>query len=196
MYDLSRLFPPSTRFLADIGNSFLWAIHYLHPNNRRIIGDRPPTTGTIRLGMGFAPMGWAIGAAVGTALAAPGKPIVCITGDGSMLMSGQELTVAVQEKLPVIFVVLNDAALGTVKHGQQMAGAETIGFELPPTDFVAYAKAMGVDGYSIHSPEDMADLDIAALCKRAGPTLLDVHIDQNEIPPLEERIKMLETNQF
>lgn len=193
MYDLSRLFPPNTRFLADIGNSFLWVIHYLHPFNRRVIGDRSPSHGMVRLGMGFASMGWSIGAAVGTALAAPGNPVVCITGDGALLMSGQELTTAVQEKLPVIFVILNDAALGTVKHGQQMAGAELIGFDLPRIDFVAYAKAMGAQGYSIHSPQDMAELDIKALCKRAGPTVLDVHIDLNEVPPIEERIKMLGT---
>jgi acetolactate synthase-1/2/3 large subunit len=91
-------------------------------------------------------------------------------------------------------VVLNDAALGTVKHGQQMAGAEPIGFELPSLDFVAYAKSMGAEGYSIRSPRDMAELDIRALCKRPGPTVLDVHIDPNESPPLEARINMLKTD--
>ena len=193
MYDLSRLFPPNTRFLADIGNSFLWVIHYLHPTDRRVTGERHTNAGPIRLGMGFASMSWAIGAAVGTALAAPSNPVVCITGDGALLMGGQELTTAILEKLPVIFVVLNDAAFGTVKHGQQLAGAELIGFDLPQIDFAAYAKAMGAEGYSIHSPYDMAELDIPALCKRAGPTVLDVHIDPNEIPPLEERVKMLQS---
>ena len=191
MYDLSRLLPPTTRFLADIGNSFLWVIHYLHPYDRRIIGDRSLASGLIRLGMGFASMGWAVAASVGTALASPGNPVCCIAGDGAVLMGGQELSTAVQEKLPIIYVILNDAAFGTVKHGQQMAGAEPIAFELPPIDFVAYAKSMGADGYRINSPEDMAALDIAALCGRAGPTVLDVHIDPNERPPLEQRIKML-----
>jgi len=194
MYDLSRLFPPNTRFLADIGNSFLWAIHYLHPINRRVIGNRPLNTDMIRLPMGFSPMGWAIGAAVGTALAARGSPVVCITGDGALLMSGQELSTAVQENLSLIFVVLNDAALGTVKHGQQMAGAELIGFELPPIDFVAYSKAMGAEAFSITSPREMADLNVAYLCTRSGPTVLDVHIDPDELPPLEERIKMLKAD--
>jgi acetolactate synthase I/II/III large subunit len=194
MYDLSRLFPPNTRFLADIGNSFLWAIHYLHPVHRKVIGDRPSNMGTIRLGMGFSPMSWAIGVSIGTALANPGNPVVCITGDGALLMGGQELTTAIQENLPVIFVILNDAALGTVKHGQQLAGAELVGFDLPKIDFVAYAKSMGAKAYSIHSPRDMAELDISALCKRPGPTVLDVHIDPDEIPPLEERINMLKSD--
>lgn len=194
MYDLSRLFPPTTRFLADIGNSFLWAIHYLHPYNRRIIGHRSHTAGNVRLGMGFASMGWAIGAAVGTAIAAPGNPVVCITGDGSLLMSGQELSTAVQEKLPIIFVVLNDSAFGTVKHGQQMAGAEPIGFELPPVDFVAYARAIGAQAFLIQSPMDMSALNIAALCGASGPTILDIHIDSNELPPLQGRINMLKAD--
>ena len=192
MYDLSRLFPPNTRFLADNGNSTFWAIHYLHPVNRRMIGRRPMATGTVRLGMGFLSMGWGIGAAVGTALASRGNPVVCITGDGSLLMGGQELSVAVQEKLPVIFVILNDAALGTVKHGQLLGGAEPVGFELPHINFAAYAKAMGASAHSIKSPKDMADLDIAALCRHTGPTVLDVHIDPDEVPPIEERIKMLQ----
>lgn len=194
MYDLSRLFPSNTRFLADIGNSFLWVIHYLNPVTWEIIDNHPSNTGSVRLGMGFSPMTWAIGTSIGTALAAPGNPIVCITGDGALLMGGQELTTAIHENLPVIFVILNDAALGTVKHGQQLAGAELVGFDLPKVDFVAYAKSMGADAYAIHSPQDIAQLNIGAMCRRRGPTVLDVHIDPDEVPPLEERINMLKTD--
>ena len=46
-------------------------------------------------------------------------------------MNGQEITVAAELGLPVIYIVLNDGALGMVKHGQRLAGAEPIGFELP-----------------------------------------------------------------
>lgn len=194
MYDLSRLFPSDTRYFADIGNSFLWAIHYLHPFIPLTAENKTPNSEPVRLGMGFASMGWAVGAAVGTAMATRKSPVVCISGDGAMLMGGQEITTAVLEKLPVVFVVLNDAALGTVKHGQQMAKAEPIGFELPRIDFVAYAEAMGAQGYKITSPQDLIEVDIAAICRRAGPTVLDVHIDPNELPPLEQRIKMLEND--
>ena len=189
MYDLSRLFPPTTRFLADNGNSTFWAIHYLHPTPDKHITN----ISSIRLGMGFLSMGWAIGAAVGTALAVPDTPVVCITGDGSLLMSGQELTVALQQNLSVIFVILNDSALGTVKHGQKLGGRESVGYELPVINFAGYAKAMGVEGHIITSPQDMVNLDIISLCKKAGPTLLDIRIDPFEIPPIEERVKMLRT---
>ena len=106
-------------------------------------------------------------------------------------MSGQEITVAVAEKLAVIFVVLNDAALGMVKHGQRLGGAEQIGFELPAVDFCAMAKAMGADAYTIRSPQDLLALDSKAICTRSGPTLLDVHIDPEEVPPMGVRMKAL-----
>ncbi len=192
MYELSRRFPQGTRFLADIGNAFLWAIHYLQPVYRP---EDPAWQGSaggyLRMGMGFASMGWAVGAAVGTALGAPGRPVVCVVGDGAFLMAGQELTTAVQERLPVIFVVLNDGALGTVKHGQRMAGAEPVAFQLPPVDFATYAEALGVPGYVVHGPEDFERFDVQALCRRRGPSLIDVRVDGEEPPPLGERLQML-----
>lgn len=204
MHDLGRLFPPGTRFLADAGNSVAWSIHYLNPLDRRFgerrlggggrrrdSGRRQSHGGWLRLTMDFAPMGWAIGGAIGTAAGNPTTPVVCITGDGSLLMNGQEISVAVAEQLTVIFVILNDRALGMVKHGQRLAGAERIAFQLPATDFAALARAMGAEGHTIRAPEDLAALDIAAICRRHGPTLLDVHIDPEEVPPMNLRLQVL-----
>lgn len=184
MKELSKIFPPNTHYLADTGASFAWATHYLHPYDRRMAGKRDAMGGVFRAALDFASMGWAIGSAVGTALAQKGSPVVCITGDGSMLMSGQEITVAIQEELPVIFVVLNDSGYGMVKHGQRMTGAEQVGTEMPKTDFASFAKAMGAEGYVITSPEDLLALDGEAICRRLGPTLLDVRIDPDEAPPI------------
>ena len=190
MYDLGRLFPPSTRFLADSGNSVAWAIHYLHPEDRRAAATGG---GWLRMTMDFAPMGWAIGGAVGTAAGCRGAPVVCITGDGSMLMNGQEMSVAVAERLTVIYVVLNDGALGMVKHGQRLGGAERIGFELPATDFAALARALGAQAHTIRGTADLDALDIDAICSRQGPTLLDVHIDPEQVPPMNLRMRTLGT---
>lgn len=192
MRDLSRLFPSNAHFLVDTGNSTAWAIHYLHPFDRRRAGTRDARSSTVDGCMEFAAMGWAIGAAIGIALADRSKLAVCITGDGSLLMSGQELTVAVQEQLPVIFVILNDAALGMVKHGQRLGGAEAIGYELPEIDYCAFAKTLGADAYSVHSPADLSGLDFKAMCKRPGPTLLDIHIDREEVPPIAAHVNNLQ----
>lgn len=190
MYDLARLFPADTCYLADIGNSFLWGIHYLHPHLPQT--DRAGRIDSyFRTSMGFASMGWAIGAAVGTAMGRPERPVVCLVGDGSYLMSGQEITTALLHGLCVIFIILNDGALGTVKHGQRIARAERIGYELPPVDYAALASALGVEAYRVRSPEDLQTLDIRGLCRRRAPALIDVYIDGEETPPLSERMDML-----
>ena len=191
MRDLTQLFPPNTHYLVDTGNSMSWGIHYLHPYDRRLSGRRAANGSIFWTPFEYAAMGWAIGAAIGTALAKPDSPVVCLTGDGSLLMSGQEITVAIEQSLTVIFIVLNDSALGMVKHGQRLSGAEPIGFELPRVDFAALANALGAKGLVIESPEDLEALDIQSLCSRQGPTLLDVRVDPEEVPPMTSRIRLL-----
>ncbi|MBW2609418.1 MAG: thiamine pyrophosphate-binding protein [Deltaproteobacteria bacterium] len=172
--EIIQRFPPETRFLIDNCNSVPWTIHYFfhrHPEN-------------YHLPIGFASMGWAIGAAVGMALGKRGTPVVCFTGDGSFLMNGQEITVAVKEGLPVIYVVLNDQSFGMIRHAHNIMGAEQVDFSIPPVDFNMMAKAMGVNAHTIRYPKDFEQIDYHALCSRNGPTLLDVYVDPDEAPPL------------
>jgi acetolactate synthase-1/2/3 large subunit len=202
---LSQKCPPHTRFVADAGNSAAWAVHYLQSRDRRAargtelagpaIERRSGRSSWLRVTMDFAPMGWAIGAAIGIAEGNRKCPVVCITGDGSYLMNGQEITVAATLGLPVLFVVLNDGALGMVKHGQRLAGAEPIGFELPQVDYRALANALGIPGHVIRSPQDLEALDFDAILSRPGPTMLDVRIDAEEVPPMNVRMKTLGTGQ-
>jgi acetolactate synthase-1/2/3 large subunit len=207
MKTLSERCPPDTRFLADSGNSMVWSTHYLQPHDRRIkpertaskvpreshVNQRSGTASWLRVMMDFCPMGWAIGAAVGIARGNPACPVVCITGDGAFLMSGQEITVAAEEMLTVVFVILNDSALGMVKHGQRLAGAEPIGHELPQVDYRKLVQAMGIPGHVIHSPQELDALDFDAILRHPGPTLLDVRIDGEEVPPMMLRMKTLGT---
>ncbi|NNC55260.1 MAG: thiamine pyrophosphate-binding protein, partial [Pseudomonadales bacterium] len=139
MRELVAQLPTDARFVVDTGNAWSWATHYMHLNAAR----------RFHVAMGFGCMGWAISAAIGAALADKSKAVVCVTGDGSYLMSSQELTVAVQENLPLCYVVLNDAALGMVRHGQLLNQAEPIGAKLPQVDFAAMANAQGARGYRI-----------------------------------------------
>lgn len=185
---LSDVCPDDTRVLFDSGNSFLWGIHYW--NCRRPAGFDAKKT-LFHIGIGFASMGWAIGAAVGVAAGAKGKPVVCVTGDGSMLMSGQEITVALQHNLNVLFVVLNDSSLGMVRHGQKLSGGESIGHELPSINFALMAQAMGLKSYRIESMDDLMALNMALLVSQNKPCLLDVVIDRDEVPPMGARMKVL-----
>jgi acetolactate synthase I/II/III large subunit len=109
-----------------------------------------------------------------------------------MLMSGQELTVAVAEKLTIIFVVLNDHALGMVKHAQRLRHIEQIGCDLPEVDFAALARALGAAAFTIRSAQDLQQLDIATMCSQRAPTLLDVRISVDEVPPILSRMRSLE----
>jgi acetolactate synthase-1/2/3 large subunit len=181
MVELVKCLPASSRFMIDAGNAWCWATHYLHPQER----------GRYHIAMGFGAMAWAVGAAVGASLGAGENPVVCITGDGSFLMSAQEITVAQAEGLNVIYVILNDQALGMVKHGQRLGGGEAIGFELPRVDFAAMARAMGVEAFNIDCLRDWEALDVDALLAHPGPVLLDVRIDAEAVPPMGKRVDVL-----
>ncbi len=189
LFFLNETLPDDVRVVMDIGNSFLWGIHYwnfrhqpkfTHNKNLFVIDN------------GMASMGWAIGAANGIALGNPSACILCVTGDGAVLMSGQELTVAVEQQLNIIFVVLNDGCLGTVKHGQILAGAEKIAFKLPKVNFAMMAEAQGAQGILIKSLDDLQGVDLLAN-RRHGPVLLDVWIDATQSPPLKTRVDALNT---
>lgn len=182
MQQLPSVLPIDTRYVIDAGNAWSWSIHYL--NHR--------SAGNLHIGLGFGAMTWAIGNAIGIASAVPDKPVVLITGDGSMLMGGQEITVAVEQKLSVLFIVLNDQALGMVKHGQRLGGGEPIGYQLPYVNFAASARSMGADGYSVHSRAEFEKLDFEQMLSKAGPSLLDVYIDPEEIPPMGIRVSALD----
>jgi acetolactate synthase-1/2/3 large subunit len=108
-------------------------------------------------------------------------------------MSGQEITVAQQQGLPLVMMILNDSSLGMVRHGQMMGGAEQIGFELPQIDFALMAEAMGIDGIRVNTSEELKALDFSELFQKRGPTLIDVRIDPAEVPPMGERVKGLAT---
>ncbi|MFK8018334.1 MAG: thiamine pyrophosphate-binding protein [Pseudomonadales bacterium] len=181
MLELSRRLPAHTRYLTDAGAALLWGLHALHP---RLSGGH-------RSALGFGTMAWAVGAAVGTSIASRGAPVACITGDGAYLMSAQELTVAVQYGLPTLFVILNDQGMGTIRHGQLLGGAEELGWEIPAIDFAAMARACGANGFTISSSSDFDSIDLDELLTGTKPTLLDVKIDKDEVPPMGERMKVL-----
>jgi acetolactate synthase-1/2/3 large subunit len=182
---LAQQLPAETRIFVDAGNAWTWATHYLR---------RRESSGYYRIAMSYGSMTWAIGASVGSAVANPGAPHLCITGDGSYLMAGQEITVALQQQIPLVMVVLNDNALGMVKHGQRLGGAEQHGFELPAINYAAMAEAMGVEGIVVDSPQALAAVDFPRLFAKCQPTLIDLRIDPEEVPPMGERIKGLATS--
>lgn len=176
MRTLFKKMPTDSKIYADPGNSTVWLIHEYE--------------GYVETVMRFASMGWSIGAAVGAKLGGASN-VACISGDGSYLMSGQEITVALQHNLPVVYIVLNDAALGMVKHGQRLAEAEQTSFELPLANYAELAKSLGCNGVRLTTYAELEALDMAHLFSLNVPTLIDVLIDPEEVPPMGLRIKTL-----
>jgi acetolactate synthase-1/2/3 large subunit len=94
---------------------------------------------------GFVAMGYGLPAALGAKAAFPKRVVVAVTGDGGFLMSGMELATAVQEKLPVIVVLINDRCLTLIKAIQERRYAgRFLGVDLVNPDFALLAKAFGV----------------------------------------------------
>ena len=182
----SLAMPIDTRMFVDAGNAWAWSIQYY---------QRPEHDGKFHLAMGLGAMAWAIGAVIGSSAAGKGKhPHVCITGDGSYLMSAQELTVAKQLELPIIFMVMNDSVLGMVMHGQRLGGAAEIGFDIGRVNFAMMAQAMGVEGIVINSMNELANVNYKQLFAKKAPTVIDFRINKEEVPPMADRVKGIAIN--
>lgn len=186
IHALNQKMPAETRIYIDAGNTWAWMTHYFVNRDYR---------GLVRAGMGFGSMGWSIGAAIGSAYADPRHPTLCVTGDGAYLMSAQELSVAAELQLPILFVVINDSALGMVMHGQRIAKAESIGWRIHRVNFALQAQSMGVLGIVVQSVQQIMDMDFEELLRGHGPILLDVRIDREEVPPISQRVKGLGNEQ-
>ncbi|HVS37498.1 MAG TPA: thiamine pyrophosphate-binding protein [Gemmataceae bacterium] len=94
---------------------------------------------------GAVAMGYALPAALGAKAAFPDRTVVAVVGDGGFLMSGMELATAVQERLPVIVVLVNDSCLTLIRATQERRyGGRFIGVDLQNPDFGALVRAFGV----------------------------------------------------
>jgi acetolactate synthase-1/2/3 large subunit len=106
---------------------------------------------------GFVAMGYGIPAALGAKAALPERTVVTVVGDGCFLMCGMELATAVQEKLPIVIVLINDSSLTLIKALQQRRfDSRYIGVDLLNPDFGQFARAFGVRCWQVTSEEAFA----------------------------------------
>lgn len=176
MKEIGKYAPADTLFLADSSSHWAWAMHYLPVGER---GGFYPT-------LGLGAMGASICSAIGLKLSKPANPVICICGDGSFLMSGNEIATAEQYSIPVIWVVFNDSKYNMPEFSIRKMFNRTIGVELGKNNFAKYAEALNVKGYRIETPEELTEaLAEAVSLNRA--VVLDVVVDSSEIPPLGQR---------
>ncbi|MBV1866854.1 MAG: thiamine pyrophosphate-binding protein [Marinosulfonomonas sp.] len=125
---------------------------------------------------GLSTMGYALPAAIASALNDPDMPAVAVTGDGGLMMCMAELSTAKEHNCNVVAVVLNDSALSLIDIKQQWQELETAGVRFPDTDFSAVAKGMGVAAWRVGPSDDLLGAMKEAFA-HDGPTLVDVTTD-------------------
>ncbi len=118
---------------------------------------------------GYGALGFATGAAVGAALAAPGRRVICLTGDGGLMFHPGELRTALDEDLDITFVVFNNNGFGEIASAMRQAGAAVIGCTPSAPEMAALAAAMGLP-YARATDADLPGVIAAA----RGPRLVEV----------------------
>lgn len=181
IHDIERSFPKNTIYFADIGTSMAWAIRYMTI-------DRPYS---FFVSLGFGAMGYAVAAPLGGKLAVPERPVVAMVGDGSFLMNGFEVACAVNHDIPVIWVIFNNAMLGMVHHGRRLFNTP-IPDGIPPrfqrVDFAKIAEGLGARGIRIDKENPVTPELAQMIMNTERPTVLDVWIDDEVVPPIHSRI--------
>jgi len=136
--------------------------------------DHDRAGGWFNAATGYGALGYGPGAAVGAALAAPGVPVVCLIGDGGLQFSPGELRTAVDERLPVTFVVWNNAGFREIAEAMAGAGTEVIGCAPTPLKMEPFAAACDLPFQSV--AEEPAALAAALRMPQDGPRMIEVRV--------------------
>ncbi|MDI6615525.1 MAG: biosynthetic-type acetolactate synthase large subunit [Syntrophaceae bacterium] len=157
---------------TEVGQNQMWTAQFFR-------FDKPNTFLTSG---GLGTMGYGFPAAIGAQVAFPDRLVVDIAGDGSIQMNIQELATAVNYKLPVKVVILNNGYLGMVRQWQELfyekRYANTcIGGQCP--DFVKLAESYGAVGLRAVKPEEV-EPTIAKGLEAPGPVLMDFVVEAEE----------------
>ncbi|MDY7005567.1 MAG: thiamine pyrophosphate-binding protein [Cyanobacteriota bacterium] len=163
--------------MSEPGNSLAWATNLL----------RFSAPNRYRTSTRFASMGHTVVGVVGTAAARQGKA-VAIVGDGAMLMNC-EISTAVKYQIPAVWIVLNDACYNMVEQVLPHFQCKEL-VQIPQTDFVQVARAMGADGICVEKESEI-NMALEKACAATGPFVVDVHIDPSQKAPTESRMMSL-----
>lgn len=169
---LSDHLPEDAIIAGGAGNFASWLHrHFRYKGFRTQLG---PTNGS---------MGYGYPAAVAAKLAASGRTVFALCGDGDFLMNGQEIATAVQYCANFVAVVVNNGLYGTIRmHQEREYPGRVFGTALSNPDFSAYARAFGGHGETVERTADFAPAYERAVAS-GKPALIELRIDPDAITP-------------
>ncbi len=129
-------------------------------------------------------MGYAVPGAMGATLAVPHVPVVAFVGDGSFMMTGQELMTAVEARLPIKLIVCDNQAQGSILLAQweRFGKDKDYATRIMSPGFVMLARAYGAEASRVIRTEDFSP-QFEQLLAHDGPSLLHLITDQRDIAP-------------
>ena len=179
--EIDKALPEDAVLVSDIGVHHNWLLQFCRPSRPdSLIGS-----------MGFGPMGFGVAGVMGAKLAAPDRPAVSVCGDGAFFMHASVLGTAVEYNIPVVWVVWNNYAYGSIRGLQRgyLGGRElATDFHHPETgkpynpDFAAMARSAGVEGVRIDRAGDLGDAIQSGIAS-GRPYLIDANIGGDLTPP-------------
>ena len=174
---VAELVGPEALITTDVGQHQMW-VAQAYPFSR---------PGQLLTSGGLGTMGFGLPAAIGAALACPGRRVVCFSGDGSLQMNIQELATAVEQQLDLTIVLLNNQSLGLVRQQQRLFyGARCFASAYPlAVDFAAIARGFGLRAHDLSGAGQTTDEVLAWALREPGPCLVNVPIDIDaEVAPM------------
>ena len=164
---MAETFPDGTIMVGDSGGQAFMLYRSFHYK------DVTP----MPLGSRYMSLGAGLPVAIGAKLAAPDKTVVCYHGDGGFYYDAMELSTLAERKIKVIVVIDNNHCLYANRQGMKLWGIQNPWVDLPETtDFVALAKAQGVDGERVTDPNELEAAFQRALASE-GSYVVDVFTD-------------------
>lgn len=161
----------NTLFIPDAGNHWLDTLYWCYPKER--LG--------VFTNAGLASMGHAIGAAIGFKIANHDKNVICITGDGSFMMSGMEISEAISQNLDMTFIIVNNSSLGRARVYQEMTDGKVISTTFNESNFTKIAEALGANAKCAYSFEEFKEI-FERMKNVTGVKVIEVIVECKDCP--------------